>query len=493
MSGLETVGASLVSRAMSSAAAGDFVGALNAADRIISNPASTPDDVTTAAQLSSAIWSRRARLGRSVDLLGWLGPEALSGNVGPAATAAVAVGNTALAAALVRAPFAGPPSDTVIGFRDLAMALLESINGDARRARTAAIRSAAMSRSDEPGIVSANAIAILMSLHTGDIARAASIAERTVAADSVDSWFGDLHLLLAAWTSLLAGAEDHARGMLADLDLQTMTEREALWALALRCSLARRSGDIGDLTVVMRDAADLLDTVNADLFSIFPIGELWLGAIRTGDEDVISHLVDELDDLLRRLGDPPAWSSTYHWYAVQAAILADQPMRLVPHAHALRDASETKGDPHSAALAAAGRVWLAVLRGQFDADEVSKAAQTLATIGLSWDGARLASEAALRASDTADATALLQVARSLRPAADRTGTATAASALSERETEVANLLVLGHTYKDIGARLFISAKTVEHHVARIRIRLGAESRPEMMSMLRAIGHGSAGH
>ncbi len=41
----------------------------------------------------------------------------------------------------------------------------------------------------------------------------------------------------------------------------------------------------------------------------------------------------------------------------------------------------------------------------------------------------------------------------------------------------------GHAYRD-GARLFISAKTVEHHVARIRQRLGAGSQSEMLSMLR---------
>jgi DNA-binding CsgD family transcriptional regulator len=58
--------------------------------------------------------------------------------------------------------------------------------------------------------------------------------------------------------------------------------------------------------------------------------------------------------------------------------------------------------------------------------------------------------------------------------------------LSEREREVAELLLLGMPYRDIGAQLFISAKTVEHHVARIRRRLGAESRSEMLSMLRAL-------
>jgi DNA-binding CsgD family transcriptional regulator len=60
------------------------------------------------------------------------------------------------------------------------------------------------------------------------------------------------------------------------------------------------------------------------------------------------------------------------------------------------------------------------------------------------------------------------------------------SRLSDREREVAELLLLGMPYRDIGNQLFISAKTVEHHVARIRRRLGAESRSEMLSMLRAI-------
>ena len=61
-------------------------------------------------------------------------------------------------------------------------------------------------------------------------------------------------------------------------------------------------------------------------------------------------------------------------------------------------------------------------------------------------------------------------------------------ALSEvaREIGLGELLLLGKPYRDIGAQLFISAKTVEHHVARIRRRLGAESRSEMLSMLRAM-------
>ena len=71
--------------------------------------------------------------------------------------------------------------------------------------------------------------------------------------------------------------------------------------------------------------------------------------------------------------------------------------------------------------------------------------------------------------------------------APRPGSSMAPSTrLSDREREVAELLLQGMPYRDIGSQLFISAKTVEHHVARIRRRLGAESRSELMSMLRAI-------
>jgi DNA-binding CsgD family transcriptional regulator len=110
----------------------------------------------------------------------------------------------------------------------------------------------------------------------------------------------------------------------------------------------------------------------------------------------------------------------------------------------------------------------------------------------------LASQAALHANDPKVAAAMLALARDLRtPSANTDGPDPAAAPssaadsptstrLSDREREVAELLLRGLPYRDIGAQLFISAKTVEHHVARIRRRLGAESRSDMFSMLRSI-------
>ncbi|MEU7823650.1 helix-turn-helix transcriptional regulator [Catellatospora sp. NPDC049133] len=47
-------------------------------------------------------------------------------------------------------------------------------------------------------------------------------------------------------------------------------------------------------------------------------------------------------------------------------------------------------------------------------------------------------------------------------------------------------MLAGLTYRQIGEKLFISAKTVEHHMARIRRRLGCDSRSELLAKLRAM-------
>ena len=58
------------------------------------------------------------------------------------------------------------------------------------------------------------------------------------------------------------------------------------------------------------------------------------------------------------------------------------------------------------------------------------------------------------------------------------------SGLSPREREIAGLVLAGKTYREIGDTIYISPRTVEHHVARIRRRLGAASRSELLARLR---------
>jgi len=59
--------------------------------------------------------------------------------------------------------------------------------------------------------------------------------------------------------------------------------------------------------------------------------------------------------------------------------------------------------------------------------------------------------------------------------------------LTEREQEVLRLLAQGLTNREIGTRLFLSAKTVEHHVGAVLRKLGAKTRTEAAAALSRLG------
>ena len=60
-------------------------------------------------------------------------------------------------------------------------------------------------------------------------------------------------------------------------------------------------------------------------------------------------------------------------------------------------------------------------------------------------------------------------------------TTTQLDVLTEREREVFELIVLGHTQKEIATKLFLSVKTVETHRARIADKLNCKTRAELVA------------
>jgi DNA-binding CsgD family transcriptional regulator len=54
------------------------------------------------------------------------------------------------------------------------------------------------------------------------------------------------------------------------------------------------------------------------------------------------------------------------------------------------------------------------------------------------------------------------------------------AALTRRHIEIAELVVMGATNKEIATRLFVSARTIDHHLRNVSVSLGVRSRAELV-------------
>ncbi|MGB3772993.1 MAG: LuxR C-terminal-related transcriptional regulator [Rhodococcus sp. (in: high G+C Gram-positive bacteria)] len=479
----------------------DLDTATRAVDPILSAEHSSTAHLRGAVRIAATVAMMRGTASYAAELYRWLGADRVGPDAAYAVTALLAVGDASCVTHLdgstggsgQRLENHRPVAPTTANARSglVARGLLDSLSGSSTAAMGSVLRAISMSDLTTEAQVEPEhptALAALLALHTGDPMTAKSVLSELMS--SVDDSCGvpSRCRLLLAWTALMSGDSitDHTSGM----DPSALAQRDALSYFALRIASARRRGDVGELAAAWHDARRPIAEAEPDLFSLIPLGELWLAAIRLGDAPRIAHSIASATALVAALGEPPTWATTWHWYGVQAAILGNSPTELLPHARALGSFAERS--PYAAALASAGKAWLRVLQGEPDVAEVETCARTIEKFGHPWDAARLASDAALRVENTKDATALLQIARDM----GKTGSvseqadpsAATAGSLTEREAEVAHHLVLGLTYREIGGQMFISAKTVEHHVARIRRRIGAQSRSQMLSMLRAAGY-----
>lgn len=223
--------------------------------------------------------------------------------------------------------------------------------------------------------------------------------------------------------------------------------------------------------------------------------------------------------LRARRGDPAARAALDE--AWQLARQSGEPERLVPVAAARAELAWLSGDRSSALaeasvvldeVAPAGRAWyvaelsLWAWRGGGRPSAAGCAAPVALQLEGDWRAAseaweRLGSRyhAALSRYESSDPAALLEALEALdqlgaRPAAARVrrrlselgvrsvprGPRSARRAhpfdLTAREQEVLATLALGLTNDEIGARLFVSSKTVDHHVSAILGKLGVRSR-----------------
>lgn len=485
---------------------GDCATAGRLADDLLTSE--DPVERAAAVRIAASVAMHDGSSAQAADLFRWLGPAPDAVVAAAGTITAIAVGDAAAARATAQERPCGPPTSVARAARSVTEGLVMTLDQPYPVA-VARLGQAITGDGGHAGVLpdSPAALVTLAALHSGDPVRARSVIGRAVHNDGHldrgDAIFvTSRHRLLLGWAQMQDGQLAAAASAVPASAYSSLHRRDALWAAALHTAVARRSGDSGAMQKHWYSAMEVLAECSADVFTLLPLGELWVAAARMRQVDQLKHAVDEAFALLAALGDPVLWSVPLHWAGVHAGILANSPDDVAPHGQALTAAAAHTS--FAKALAVAGRTWLRVLANHVDVDEVTTAARALAQYGHTWDATRLAGQAALQTTDPRLSQAMLQLARDLKqavgspepvaapvtdPAAatpSRTVPARAASAqLSEREREVAELLLQGLPYRDIGAQLFISAKTVEHHVARIRRRLGAESRSEMLSMLRA--------
>jgi DNA-binding CsgD family transcriptional regulator/tetratricopeptide (TPR) repeat protein len=278
-----------------------------------------------------------------------------------------------------------------------------------------------------------------------------------------------------------------------------------VWQLASRGRLEFLSGRWHE---AMRDSAAVLDGPSAPLARPWPLLIRGLVALRSrGDA---GNDLEQAWELSVRYGEP--------WRVLPAAAALVEQMWLTGVADGrITDLTRLVGEPGDGLHWARGdlAVWLAragveVPAGDlappcrsYISGEIHRSAEMLIEGGLAFDAAIAFTETGdltcvskgllmldrLEAHATAD-----KIRRDLRqsgmtavPSRRRATTVSNAAGLTNRQTEVLALLGEGLTNAEMAARLYLSEKTVDHHVSAILTRLDVANRREAARRGRELG------
>jgi DNA-binding CsgD family transcriptional regulator len=479
--------------ARAAALSGDLDTALRLSDGLLTRD--DPAERAVGATVAATVLAHRGELTRCAELYQW---SADGSSLAFAAIGLFGTGKAESARALLAAPAPRAVPTLLAGAATrMAEGVGDSVSGSATDALSTLLGAAAML---EPAGTSAllpdapAALAAIVALHSGELRLAESVLTPALAAGTGGKLLAVRQRLLLGWTAMTAGELGIAASQ-AQVVRETTAKlepRDELFLTAMELGLARRNSDIPGIRRAWENAFDAVMRHRMNLFTLLPLGELVIAAARCGEHPRLSRHLEQARTLLAELGNPPLWTVSLHWSELHAAITMEDNAAAERHLAALAGTADFSH--YSAILFGAARSWLAVLGGTADPQEVVATAGELHDLGLRWDAARLAGQAAIRTSDRKAMVMLLEAARQFqgRSNSGNTGNAESANAaadasiLSEREQEVARLVVDGLTYKQAGDKLFISGKTVEHHMARIRAKLGAGDRRELLATLREL-------
>lgn len=512
-----------VRRAEASLLNGRLDHALQLADPILAEEDAA--DLAHAVEVVATVMAYRGQLGRAVELYGWLGSDRIGALAPMAALALLGTGEPREAAAVMESPIGRQSPTMLAGTKALMVSGVQtSFTGSYTSALSDLSRAASMLESsgrmslllDSPA-----ALAALVAINMGEFDLAESGLRRAVEHQVGGALASSRHVLLLAWIAMLRGRNAQATALLAKAAPtgSGLEPRDEIFATALRVGLARRGADQAELAHTWQAAREAIVRQPVDLFVLLPVGEFAIAAARLGESHLLENHLKHAWALLERLGGPGVWVRPLLWSCVQAAVSTNSPDEVRVLADTLAAITPTNG--YGTTLALAAHFWADVLGGDvIEADAAQQAASALRDVGLIHEAAQLLSEAIARCADRRTAVTLLQAARALQGSsvqhdegvdavpplspddvfptdnngapvgrgrqAPRTANNSQTTVLSGRELQVAQLLLRNKTYREIGERLFISPKTVEHHVARMKQRIGASQRSDLFAELRVL-------
>ncbi len=296
-------------------------------------------------------------------------------------------------------------------------------------------------------------------------------------ASARDAVSNDTNSALHNWLQVRTGGQPASTQLGEDLEgAGDESPYAGLLNLAANALHARRNGDVAASSAVLDRLRNVVVLAPIDVLTFDAAAELMILARRFGSRTVLHTIEERIERFLTSHGNPPLWRVRVHWAEIEAAVGTRDIDLAQEAATALKEIGPT--GPRLSALIDASAIWIEVLEERCGVDTVLTTAMDLEHSGYSNEAALLVGQAAIRMPSPSDARQLLNRARELRGSGSSgAGDLNSPSGLSEREIEVAELILDGHSYKEIGSRLFISAKTVEHHSSHIRQKLDAVGVP----------------
>jgi DNA-binding CsgD family transcriptional regulator len=303
---------------------------------------------------------------------------------------------------------------------------------------------------------------ILLHTHAGELAEgAALIAEAQAVADATGSQLGPHGALgVAAWRGHEAEATE-----LIQATMDGMTSRGEGRGVTSQYAAALLYNGLGRYDQALA-AAELVCQYDDIGVLGWSLAELVEAAVRSGQPARAS-------DALRRLTETTRASGTDWAAGTEArsrALLSEGETAENYYREAIERLGRTRMRPAAARARLLYGEWLRRENRRRDARAELRAAHDLfTTMGIEAFAERARREL-LAAGDTV-----------------RKRTVETASELTAQEAHIARLAADGHTNAEIGAQLFLSARTVEWHLSKVYTKLGVGSRQELRQALASPG------